>query len=166
MTRSLRQSGVDEPAVRDVPIGARRTGGRVRTRANSLGTTRCASMNRGRAVSACSSCPSFARNRIASAIQPSEWVSQPVRAAETSAEASADDHHEPALAGTRSMAASSPPHLRATGRGQVADTPMIHTTAANRAEVNSISIETPTARKAAWVEGHAIRAPTRWTSDA
>jgi hypothetical protein len=37
-------------------------------------------------------------------------------------------------------------------------TPMIHTTAAKRVEVNSTSIEIPTARKAALVDGHAARA--------
>ena len=49
---------------------------------------------------------------------------------------------------------------------QVMVTPMIHTTAAKRVDVSSSSIEIPTARKAALVDGHAVRAPTRWTSDA
>ena len=49
---------------------------------------------------------------------------------------------------------------------QVMVTPMIHTTAAKRVEVSSSSIEIPTARTAALVDGHAVLAPTRWSSDA
>ena len=45
--------------------------------------------------------------------------------------------------------------------GQVAITPMIHTVVATRTDMSSRSIETPTARRAAFVEGQAIRAPTR-----
>ena len=45
--------------------------------------------------------------------------------------------------------------------GQVAITPMIHTAVASRTDMSSMSIETPTARRAAFVEGQAIRAPTR-----
>ena len=55
---------------------------------------------------------------------------------------------------------------RRTGVRQVMVTPMIHTTAAKRVEVSSSSIETPTARRAALVDGHAVLAPTRWSSDA
>jgi Bacterial regulatory proteins, luxR family len=49
---------------------------------------------------------------------------------------------------------------------QVMVTPTNHTAAANSAEVSSIRVETPTARKAALVDGHAVRVPTRCTSDA
>jgi hypothetical protein len=49
---------------------------------------------------------------------------------------------------------------------QVAITPMIHAVAANRTDASSRSIETPTARRAACVEGQAKRGPTRWSSDA
>jgi hypothetical protein len=49
--------------------------------------------------------------------------------------------------------------------GQVAITPMIHTTVARRTDMSSTSIETPTARRAAFVDGQAIRGPTRWSSD-
>ncbi len=41
---------------------------------------------------------------------------------------------------------------------QVMVTPMIHTTAAKSVEVSSSSIEMPTARTAALVDGHAVRA--------
>ena len=50
--------------------------------------------------------------------------------------------------------------------GQVAITPMIHTAVASRTDMSSTSIETPAARRAAFVDGQAIRAPTRWCSDA
>ena len=49
--------------------------------------------------------------------------------------------------------------------GQVAITPMIHTAVARRTDMSSTSIETPTARRAAFVDGQAIRGPTRWSSD-
>ena len=49
---------------------------------------------------------------------------------------------------------------------QVIVTPTIHAAAANRVEVSSSRVETPTARKAALVDGHAARVPTRCISDA
>ena len=50
--------------------------------------------------------------------------------------------------------------------GQVTMTPMIHAVVASRTEASSRSIETPTARNAALVDGQADRGPTRWNSDA
>lgn len=50
--------------------------------------------------------------------------------------------------------------------GQVAITPIIHAAVASKTVVSSRSIETPTARSAAFVDGQAICAPTRWSSDA
>jgi hypothetical protein len=48
----------------------------------------------------------------------------------------------------------------------MATTATIHTAEASRAANSSTSVETPAAWSAAFVDGHAIRAPTRCSSDA
>jgi hypothetical protein len=75
-------------------------------------------------------------------------------------------HRRPSIVIHRASSSTQLPYPDWPDARQVMVTPRIHTAAASSVDVSSSSIETPTARTAAFVDGHAVRAPTRWSSDA